>query len=898
MHSQSPPPAALQSQPYRQHRIILVAGAILIAVAVFIGVLVFYIMQRHAEQFLSNNLQSSLQSRKDLTVSEIHVDIEKVVTIATRPFLIGQLRQVNAHAGDASAREALDRAAQSFLTTGFSSLAIYGKNGALIAHTGSSILQPDLAVPIHNAFGQVQLLFSGGLVLRVAIAIADGGQTVGKVVAEMPLPELGKMFNDAKTLGTTGELVMCASDGGSMVCFPSTLKSRVFRLNERMPDGVPLPMTDALDGKTGFVQARDYRRQQVIAAYTPVGNLGLGMVLKMDSAELYAPLWAQLHSLVLALAGVIVFALLLLYWSLMPLVGRLVRSERQAHLTSASLRDSEGRTRAILDNIDEGIVTIAADGIIELFNPGAERIFGYTGDEVIGKNLSILMPEPDQSAHDRYLEHYLYTGEKRIIGLGREVCALRKNGELFPVDLRISEFSVAGTRRFIGIVRDITERRAAEAKIMHLANHDTLTNLPNRNLVQDRIQQAIARAQRANSRFAVMFIDLDKFKVINDSLGHDIGDLLLQTVAQRLTESLRTGDTVGRQGGDEFIVLLDSLNTPEDAALVAHKMLLSLAAPYQLNGYELYTSASIGIAVYPQDGDNVETLLKNSDTAMYHAKDNGRSNYQFFTQSMNAIAAERLQLESHLRQAIERSELLLHYQPLVNLADNSIAATEALLRWTHSGLGVISPDRFIPVAEDSGLIVPLGEWVLRQACMQLKKWHDRNIPLRRMVVNLSPRQFRQPHLVQTFSGILNETGVDPRWLGLEITESVIMENPEESIIRLKQLQALGIELSLDDFGTGYSSLSYLKHFPIDKLKIDQSFIHDITTDPKDEAMVAAIIVMAHRLNICVVAEGVETEAQLAFLREHGCDQYQGYYFSKPLPDNELSRVLGSIIAPA
>lgn len=875
------------------HRILLVAGAILIAVALFTGIMVFYVMQRHAEQLLSNSLQSSLQNRKQLTISELQRDIDKITTISTRPFLIEQLQRANEHANDPLAIPALDRATRSFLVTGLSSLTLYGKNGQILAHAGNPIQHPDLTVQLDNVSGRVQLLSAGKLFLRAAIAVIDAGQVIGNVVAEIPLPTLNNMLNDAKNLGGTGELALCAPAGGEMQCFPTTLNPQVFTLSKRTARGVPLPMAHALEGKTGFITAQDYRHQQVIAAYTPIDNFGLGMVLKMDSAELYAPIWNQLHFLLPLLTGIIILALMLLRWLLLPLVNRLVHSEKQARQTSASLRDSEERTRAVLNNIDEGITSISAGGIIELFNPGAERMFGYSSKEVLGKNVSILMPEPDHSVHDKYLERYLYSGEQHVIGFGREVSALRKNGEIFPMDLRVSEFSLAGQRQFIGIMRDITERKTAENKIIHLANHDSLTNLPNRNLVQDRIQQTIAGARRAGTQFAVMFIDLDKFKVINDSLGHDTGDQLLQTVAQRLTASLRTGDTVGRQGGDEFIVLLTSLSTAEDAALVAHKILRNVAEPCLLNGHELHTSASIGIAVYPQDGDNVETLLKNSDTAMYYAKDSGRSNFQFFTQRMNIVAAERLLMENSLRQAMERNELSLHYQPLVNLADGSIAATEALLRWDHPSQGMIPPDRFIPVAEDSGLIVPLGEWVFRQACMQLRKWHDLGVPLRRMVVNLSPRQFRQPQLVQTFCTILSETGVDPRWLGLEITENVIMENAEESIARLKQLQALGIELSLDDFGTGYSSLSYLKRFPIDKLKIDQSFIHDITTDPNDEAMVAAIIVMAHRLNIRVVAEGVETAAQLNFLREHGCDQYQGYHFSKPLPAEKLQPKLDS-----
>lgn len=883
----------MQHKAIHRYRIIPVAGTILIMVALFTGMVVFYVMQRHAEQLLSNSLQSSLQNREELATSEIQRGIEKISIIATRPLLIEQLQLANHRQNITAVRTTLARTAQSFLSTGLSAVALYDKNGEELSRAGHFAQHYDLGVPLQTPSGHVQLLSAGELLLHDEISIIDAGEVVGKVVAESPLPNFSFMFSSAKNLGHTGELALCASAGSNMQCFPTTLKSQPFVLAKRTPQGVPLPMTHALEGETGFIIAKDYRDQQVIAAYTPVGKFGLGLVLKMDSAELYAPIWRQLYALLPLLAGIIIVALLALRLLFAPLVNRLIHSEQQAHKTSARLRDSEERSRALLDNVDEGIVSIAATGIIELFNPGAERIFGYHSAEVLGKNIAMLMPEPFRSAHDTYIARYLTTGEAHVIGIGREVPAQRKNGEIFPIDLRVSEFSLAGHRQFIGIMRDITERKASEARITHLANHDGLTNLPNRNLVQDRIQQTIAWAQRAGSQFAVMFIDLDKFKLINDTLGHDTGDVLLQTVAQRLTAALRTGDTVGRQGGDEFIVLLASLSVPEDAALVAKKILDSLAEPYLISGHELHTSASIGIAVYPQDGNNVDLLLKNSDTAMYHAKDAGRSNYQFFTHEMNAAAAERLMLENNLRQAIDRNELLLQYQPLVSLADGKIIATEALLRWHHPSLGLIPPSQFIPIAEDSGLIVPLGEWVFRQACQQLKQWHNQGFALPRMVVNLSPRQFRQPNLVQTFTDILDEMGVEPQHVGLEITEGVIMENPEDSIILLKQLQALGIELSLDDFGTGYSSLSYLKRFPIDKLKVDKSFVRDISTDPNDEAMVAAIIVMAHHLHIKVVAEGVETQPQLDFLREHKCDQYQGYYFSKALAPDELYTKFGA-----
>ena len=881
----------MQPQRIDQQRIGFVAGAILIVVTVLVGMAVFYIMQRHAENLLRHSLQTSLQNQVALTKSEIQRGFERNATVATRPLLINQTQLAIAQPGDPAARTVLNKVIKSFMQTGLSAIALLDNNGNEVAHAGTFIQQPALAVPL-GLTENTQLLFKEKFFLRTEGNMVKAGKIVARVVTETPLPVLSDIFIATKSSGKTADLAMCASSGANqMRCFPTTLTPRILVLDKRSPKGVLLPMTHALEGEKGFIIARDYRHQEVVAAYSPIDHLGLGMVLKMDSDELYAPVWNQLRYLLPLIVAMLAVALLLLRWLLTPLVTELVRSEREARAANVRLRDSENRVRMLLDNVDEGIVSISSGGRIELFNPGAERMFGYRSADILGENISILMPDPYRSEHDGYLERYLHTGETHVIGTAREVTAQRSNGDVFPMELRISEFELDGQAMFIGIMHDITERKATQEKIIHLAHYDALTDLPNRSLVQDRIQQTIAWARRAEAQFAIMFIDLDKFKNINDTLGHDVGDQLLQMVAQRLTESLRAEDTVGRQGGDEFIVLLASLSAAEDSAVVAQKILGTLAAPFVINGQDLRTGASLGIAVYPQDGEDVETLLKNSDTAMYHAKEAGRSNYQYFAKEMNTAAAERLLLESSLRQAIDRNELLLHYQPLVNIADGRIIATEALVRWNHPELGLISPVRFIPIAEDSGVIVPLGDWVLRQACYQLKLWRELGIPLQRMVVNLSPHQFRQKHLFRNFIQILEETGVDPHWLGLEITENVIMENPEDAIATLGKLKALGIELSLDDFGTGYSSLSYLKRFPIDKLKIDQSFVRDITTDADDEGLVAAIIVMAHQLDIRVVAEGVETEAQLAFLREHDCDEYQGYFFSRPKPASDLLATL-------
>ena len=444
-----------------------------------------------------------------------------------------------------------------------------------------------------------------------------------------------------------------------------------------------------------------------------------------------------------------------------------------------------------------------------------------------------------------------------------------------------------------GTGRDITEQKRAEEQIRHMAHYDALTELPNRMLLYDRIGQAIAQAQRNQEVLAVLFIDLDRFKTVNDSLGHAVGDRLLKSVAGLLESCTRGSDTIARIGGDEFVVLLGGLKEPEDARHVAQKVVDVLSEPVMIDGHELKVTPSVGICAYPHDGEDVETLMRNADTAMYYAKQMGRNNYQFFTQAMTDAAQQRLVMENDLRHAIGRGEFMLHYQPQLDLKSGAIIGFEALLRWRHPQRGMVSPSEFIAAAEETGLIGPLGEWVLRQACSDARAWRESGYPDLQIAVNCSAHQFQREGFVETVDQVLRGTGLPASCLELEITESVMVQRSEDVIARFSALDAMGVRIAIDDFGTGYSSLSYLKRFAIHRLKIDQSFVRDISSDPDDAAIVSAIIAIAHSLGLKVLAEGVETAEQLAFLRSLGCDGAQGYYFSRPVPAGEFMRLLES-----
>lgn len=449
--------------------------------------------------------------------------------------------------------------------------------------------------------------------------------------------------------------------------------------------------------------------------------------------------------------------------------------------------------------------------------------------------------------------------------------------------------------RFNEMLTEIEERdetlRQHRDNLQWLAHFDSLTRLPNRTLYYDRLNQVLLHAKRAMQKAAIMFVDLDYFKDINDTSGHRVGDMLLKDVAVRLQAIVRASDTVARMGGDEFTVLLPDLGDAGYASLVAQKIVQKISEVYQVEGSDIYITASVGITIFPDDGHTVDDLLKNADTAMYDAKNNGRNGFQFYSQEMNVRMMNRFDMQNSLRHALERGEFILYYQPRVNIADRCLSSMEALIRWSHPEKGMVMPDKFISLAEETGLIIPIGEWVIRTACLQIKKWQTQGNPLFPVAVNVSAYQFRKPKFAETVAEILEETGVSPAFLEIELTESAIMQDVDFTIKILKDFKSLGIMVSIDDFGTGYSSLSQLKRFPIDSLKIDRSFIANATTNVDDRAIVTAIISMAHSLGLNLIAEGVETEAQLALLAEQGCQEMQGYLFSKPLPADLLTKLL-------
>jgi len=563
---------------------------------------------------------------------------------------------------------------------------------------------------------------------------------------------------------------------------------------------------------------------------------------------------------------------------------------RTARLANSQLQAKEALLDSIVTTAADGIAVVNAAGTIEFTNPALAALTGHQSAELQGMAVQQLL-RPASAGAGFWDTLCSTTGSIRADMTNLQMHAHTRTGAVIPVEIKVSRMTLDAAPKLTVVVRDVSERARSEERMWRLAHFDELSGLPNRLLFRQLLEQAMRDANRERKSIAVLFVDLDRFKLINDTAGHDSGDIVLRQVAGRLRQCLREADLLSRFGGDEFAALLREIDDPEAARATAQRVLTAVAQPYEINGETYHLSASIGISIYPGDCPDATALLRNAELAMYRAKDQGKNNFQFHSPQMNARSLEYVVLERSLRRAIELDEFLIHYQPQVDLASGRIVGAEALLRWNLPEVGMITPGKFIPLAEETGLIVPIGRLVLLRACVAAKKWRDSGLHDFRVAVNLSPRQFNQSELVIDIINILEDSGLPPENLELEITESMVMANPERATAILRELRAVGVHLAIDDFGTGYSSLGYLKSFPVHTLKIDRSFIKDVPADPDDVAITHAIIAMGHSLRLEVVAEGVETAEQLEFLREHGCDYMQGYLIGKPMSAEELSGML-------
>lgn len=581
----------------------------------------------------------------------------------------------------------------------------------------------------------------------------------------------------------------------------------------------------------------------------------------------------------------------------LPEIMIVARDVTEKNRALREVSEREEFLRTIMDTTVDGLITINEMGIIETANPAAENIFGYQQGGLLGEKVANLIPDARgrrQSDSKTVLE-----GLEADFGgaVGRELTGMRKEGSTFPLEVSLSDFVLRDRTHYIAVMRDITERKRAEDKLRFLATRDPLTHLPNRYMFSERLREATGDTDNTGAKTAVLFIDLDNFKHINDAMGHAAGDVVLQLAGKRLESCVRGRDMVARLSGDEFTVILEGVREDEEVEAVATRMLRQLSQPFHVDGKELYTSGSIGVIVYPDNCDTVDDLLKNVYTASHHAKKQGRNNYQFYSSTLSANALRRMALEHGLRHALENNEFHLAYQAKVDLSTGRIIGAEALARWTNPELGPVSPVEFVPVAEETGLIVPIGDWILETACRQAREWTDIGLDHVSVAVNLSARQFQHASLAERVGELLEQSGLSCELLDLELTESMLVENAEQTVKVLHDLKALGVSLSIDDFGTGYSSLSYLTKFPLDALKVDRSFVTGLPDNRDAVTMAKAIVNMAQNLGLKIIAEGVENERQSTFLHGLGSDIGQGYLFSRPVPFDDFVRLAGGNVTP-
>ncbi len=760
-----------------------------------------------------------------------------------------------------------------------------------------------MTAPIFSEQGRIAAIMGGSLDLHGS-----------NILVELP----------RRKMNNHGDLFLLSADGMVIIHPDKTM------IMQRHWGGDNSQLAMVLKNPEGTTELVNARKQPVLASFKRLQRTPWIVVAEYPLTLMLAPLERAKQALRLVVLGstivVLVVVWLMMYYLMAPLSSftrhvetlaengseeklfRIKGVNEIATLATAfnsmvvaldsehdALLESENNFKALAENAHEGMLIVVGLGIILYSNRQAAILLGRAISTL--QNVSVESLVPDES-RPRFMEYCLRACAGEQVEPVFECEVLRGDGVTIPVEVTCARTVWQGQPAELLVIRDISQRKLAETllreneeRLFFLAHHDNLTELPNRLLCYDRLRQAISRARRAGQLVGLLFIDLDRFKNINDSLGHEIGDMLLREVAKRFSYWVRETDTVARLGGDEFVIILEEIEDARYAAMVAQKLIGILAQPIVVGGHELYISISIGITLFPSDSTDVDGLMKCADIAMYSAKENGRNNYQFYTTNMNRRTREMLDLEGELRRGLDHEQFMLYFQPQLSLATGALVGMEALVRWRHPVRGVVMPDRFIPLAEDNGLIVPLGEWVIHAACQQGKSWQQRGGVPFRVAVNISPRQFRYGNLSKVIAQALEQTGFDPSCLELEITESMIMGNVEAAVRIMEELNDMGVMLAIDDFGTGYSSLGHLKHFPISRLKIDKSFIRDISENANDAAIAAAIIALAHSMSLEVIAEGIETEEHLRLLRELGCEQGQGYLFSRPQPAHLLQSFL-------
>ena len=778
----------------------------------------------------------------------------------------------------------------------------------------AAISREALSIPM---LGKIHIgatvLHSEGAFFTIAVPVGESGEPVAILMAEI---DANILWNDVKRhMGRDAVTSYIVDIEGKLLVVPEQGEFQA------ADDVTGLSLVNAFMNNQLWPAQQSYegiQGQQVFGSSLLIEEMGWHIVTEVEKEKILQPIRELILNLAAVGAVIVVFFLMIgmnlvqrVVWAIQLISKDFERIAKQDYLplmSSSSLKELDSMVKGfnhmakeiarrqqglnqaaiVFENTSEGIFITNSEPRIVSINTAFTDITGYSEEEVIGKSPSVLK----SGRHDKGFYQQMWRSIEEEECWRGELQNRRKNGEIYTELLSINSFKGEHDKdiQYIGVFTDISNIKDTEHKLNYLAHHDPLTDLPNRLLCNARLEHELQTAKRHDHLVAVMFLDLDMFKNINDSLGHILGDKLLQKVAARMSEHMRDEDTIARLGGDEFVLIIGSLESRADAACFAENVIELFSMPFVIAEHEIFIGASIGISIYPEDAHDAETMLRNADTAMYRAKAEGRNNFQFYTSDLTSEAYKRLNMETYLRHALENNELLLHYQPQYSLLTGKIIAVEALLRWQHPENGLIYPDKFIAVAEETGLIVPIGEWVIETACNQLIEWQNKGCPPLRMAINLSARQFWKPNLARTVKDILIKTGVEPGRVDLELTESIIMRDAKNTIDTLNDFHEMGFELSIDDFGTGYSSLSYLKRFPINRIKIDRSFVRDITIEKSGDDMVNSIIALGHCMGLKVLAEGVETEDQLNYLKDHGCDEVQGYYYSKPVPEDEFLKL--------